>query len=79
MELFYPDGTGSGGAYYKLPLEKDGKKIEPGVSEGGKYQVDVDVDVKVPESDITGDTGGKGGHRRRGGRFLRRRRNQALQ
>ncbi|SBW07740.1 hypothetical protein KL86DPRO_30109 [uncultured delta proteobacterium] len=59
MEIFYPNGTGGGGAYYKLPLEKDGVTIDPGASEGDKYTVNVDVDVKAPESGITGDTSGE--------------------
>ena len=56
LELFYPDGTSGGGAYYKLPLEKDGVKIEPGVDEGEQYKVDVDVDATVPTSGVSGDT-----------------------
>ena len=56
MELCYPNGSGD--AYYKIPLEKDGTKLESGVNEGEKYTVDVEVDTKVPESGITGDTSG---------------------
>lgn len=63
MELFYPDGTGSGGAYYKLPLEKDGVSIKPeaGAQEGDKYEVGVEVGVKTPQSGIDGDTSGNVG------------------
>ena len=56
MDLFYPNGSGD--AYYKIPLEKDGTKLDPGVDEGKKYTVDVEVETKVPESGITGDTSG---------------------
>ena len=59
MDLFYPNGTGGGGAYYKVPLEKGDTTLEPGVAEGGKYQVRVEVETKVPESGISGDTQGK--------------------
>ena len=61
MELFYPDGNGDGGAYYKLPLEKDDVKIDPGAGEGGKYEVGVEVEVKVPGSGINGDVSGNVG------------------
>ena len=59
MGLVYPNGTGSGGAYYKIPLEKDGVKLLPGVNEGEPYSVDVAVETHVPEKGITGDTQGK--------------------
>ena len=59
MELFYPNGAAGGGAYYKVPLEKDGTTLNPGVGEGGKYTVDVEVEAKVPESGVNGDTQGK--------------------
>ena len=56
MELFYPKNSGD--AYYKIPLEKGDTKLTPGVNEGEKYTVNVDVETKVPESGITGDTSG---------------------
>ena len=59
MDMFYPDGSGGGGAYYKVPLEKGDTKLEPGVGEGGKYQVEVEVETKVPESGISKDTQGQ--------------------
>ena len=61
MDLFYPSGSASDGAYYKLPLEKDGIVIQPGTGEGGTYDVEVQVEVKVPDSGITGDVSGNVG------------------
>ncbi|MDL2210329.1 hypothetical protein LJC26_05955 [Desulfovibrio sp. OttesenSCG-928-O18] len=59
MDIFYPDGTGSGGGYYKVPLQNDEKTLDPGVGEGAKYEVQVEVETKVPEKGINGDTEGK--------------------
>ena len=58
MEIVYPDGTGNGGGYYQVPLEKNGVNVGQDANNDGDINIKVEVDTTVPEKGINGDTQG---------------------